>query len=572
MRRRSWQTFAGLFRGSGPLLALSFAASLLQSLLLVPVALLVKNVFDDLVPHGRAEALAWNGAAILGLYLASAAAGLFTRYMVLKPTKKAITRLRSELLERVYGFPRAYFDRASLGQLQSTIVQDSERLDTMANLLVGELVPSLIVAIGLSAVLIVLNPLLFLVLVAVVPVLILVGKWLGRRVSVSTRAWYRAFDTFSTQTQLALRAMTLTKVQAAEQIELQRRRWQFAELAEAGRRMSWLQTAYGIVQQSVAASAGVVVLVIGGAAVANKQMTIGELLSFYAVVALLLRQVNAILALAPHVISGYESMTRLNDILDADEPEPYPGTRTIDFRGALELEHVGFSYGDEPLLEGVDLRVAPGERVAIVGPNGAGKSTLVSLILGLYRPQVGRVLADGVPFDELDLRALRGSIGVVLQDPIIFPGTIRENIGYGRPEAGQREVLRAAEWATAHDFIKDLPHGYETEVGDEGVLLSGGQRQRIAIARALVSRPAVLLLDEPTTYLDDASIRILMHNLRDFPGGPSLVMVSHDMEVAREADCVYHLRDGRIAGIERPGDRDLAPAVPLPLRGREPSS
>jgi len=208
---------------------------------------------------------------------------------------------------------------------------------------------------------------------------------------------------------------------------------------------------------------------------------------------------------------------------------------------------VSFGYDQQPILHQVTLELPAGGRAAIVGPNGAGKSTLVSLMLGLYRPQSGRLLADGVPFDELDLGVLRQSVGVLLQEPLLFPTTIRENISYGRPDASLEEVREAACWATADEFIELMPEGYDSHVGDDGALLSGGQRQRIALARALLSRPAMLILDEPTTHLDDRSVARLLENLRDFPGCPSIVTVTHDPEVAAISDLVYRIRDGRIA-------------------------
>jgi ABC-type bacteriocin/lantibiotic exporter with double-glycine peptidase domain len=186
-----------------------------------------------------------------------------------------------------------------------------------------------------------------------------------------------------------------------------------------------------------------------------------------------------------------------------------------------------------------------------VGPNGAGKSTIANLVLGLYRPDEGRVLADGTPYDELDIKRLRRSFGVVLDDPTLVPGTVLENISYGLRDLTADAVKRAAAWATADAFIEGLPGGYEAEVGSEGVLLSAGQRQRIAIARALCGSPALLVLDEPTAHLDDAAIRRLFANLHAFPGAPTVIVISHDPEVGRYVDVVHRLRDGRLVDSVR---------------------
>jgi ABC-type bacteriocin/lantibiotic exporter with double-glycine peptidase domain len=426
-------------------------------------------------------------------------------------------------------------------------VQDSQLLDRACTVLVAQLLPAAIMCAALSVVLIVEDALLFAILLAVVPLLLLVGTLLGRAVKARSRSWRTAFDRFSGQTHLALRSVTLTKVQGAKRSELALRERELEMLGNAGQSMSWLYSAYGVVQGAVSATAGIV----GGIAVVHGSMSLGRLLAFYAILGLLLRQVTLVQGGIPTVLGASISLQRVEAILAAPDTEPYTGTNAIDFRGSLRLDGVNFSYGREPLLHGIDLAIKAGERVAILGPNGAGKSTLVNLMLGLYRPDAGRVLADDVALDELDIEALRRGIGVVLQDPLIFPGTIGENIAYGHPQATSDQICTAARWANADQFIAALPDSYDTQTGDEGALLSGGQRQRIAIARALIGSPRLLVLDEPTTHLDDAAIAELIANLRRFPGSPAVVMITHDGQVAAQADVVYTLRDGSIVAEQR---------------------
>jgi ABC-type multidrug transport system fused ATPase/permease subunit len=558
-----WRSLRRLLSGSGRLLLASLAVSVVQSLLLVPVALLVRHAFDSEIPAEDLGALVGIGALILVLYLLSAGCELWTRYMSLRVTKDSVTRLRTELLEKIYGFPRAYFDRGDLGTLHSTIVQDSERLDEMGNALVMLVLPSVVVAGALAITALVLNPLLFAVLASVGPGLVLLSRWLGRAVRARTRAWHRAFHVFSSETLLALRAMTLTKVHGADSLELARRIPQLQELGRAGRGMVWVQSAYTLTNDAVAAASGVIVLVIGGTAVAGGSMSLGDLASFFAVLAMLRGQVTRTLVGVPQVLSGIESLSRLEEILDSKVREPYRGARGISFRGDVALESVEFGYGEGLVLRDISIHVGAHEHVALVGPNGAGKSTVVALILGLYRPWRGRVLADGIPLAELDLRHLRRQIGVVLQDPVIFPGTVRGNIAYGRPDAGEDEIRRAAARATADDVVAELPDGYDTPVGDEGVLLSGGQRQRIAIARAMLGHPKLLILDEPTTYLDEPAAQRLLATLRE-PGGPGVLIVTHDDPITRQADRAYVLRYGRVVEEGRPSrpGREIAEALP----------
>lgn len=549
MRRRirgPWRLYVRLFEDSRRLLGIAVALSVLQALALVPIAGLLQRAFDRQLPQHRAGAVAVTAGLIFVLYAANAGLGLWTRYVSLKVNKIAVGRLRVILTERLYALTRAELDRSSAGLLQSIVVQDSERVDVMSNALIALLIPAVIVSIALMAVALAVSPLLFAALLIVVPTMIATNRWLTPIIRARTRRWQRAFDEFASATALGLRAMSLTKVHGAERIEIEHRSRLIRELTDAGRQMAWAGGAYGILQQAVSACAGVVVLIVGGWATARGEMTIGKLIGFYAIAALLLRQVAPIAGSIPAVLTGYESMVRLDSLMHAGGREPYTGSRVLDFDGSLTLDGVSFAYDGRPVLEDVNLSILPGERVAIVGPNGAGKSTLVSLLLGLHRPGAGRVTAGGVPFDELEMPSFRRAIGVVLQDPVIFPGTVSENIGYGRPTATEDEIRRAAAWATAAEFIEALPDGYATRVGDEGVLLSGGQRQRIAIARALLACPALLILDEPTTHLDDAAINRLLENLRELPGSPTIIAVSHDPETEAWAERVIHLRDGRI--------------------------
>jgi len=389
---------------------------------------------------------------------------------------------------------------------------------------------------------------LFLLVACTLPILLLINDLTGRSLKKRIRIFHRSFESFSSGVLFLIQMVHLTRLQSAESFEAQRQRANIEDLRQRSSEMVRQQNLHIAAQNTLVVLTGVLVLMVGGWAITMDRMTVGELLSFSVALALLGNQLKTISSTLQPLIIGYDSLNTLLEFLNLERTNGYVGTRKIDFKGGIALESVSFSYGDKPVLRDVTFNIAPHGMIAITGPNGAGKTTIASLMLGLYRPQGGRLLADGHPFDELDLEHLRTSIGVVPQEPVIFYGSVLENITYGCPQKAEDEVHRSARIAMAHDFIQLLPDGYHTMVGDKGMLLSGGQRQRLAIARALVRRPALLILDEPTNHLDEETIQQLLANLKTIPEKPATLIISHQKHVWNEAEHIYSINDDRKHG------------------------
>jgi subfamily B ATP-binding cassette protein MsbA len=217
-------------------------------------------------------------------------------------------------------------------------------------------------------------------------------------------------------------------------------------------------------------------------------------------------------------------------------------------KGAITFEHVGFGYDPSiPVLRDVNFSITPGQLVGVVGATGGGKSTVVSLIPRFYDPGTGRVLMDGVDLREFKLQGLRSQIGFVLQDTVLFRGTVRDNIAYGRPEASEHEIFAAARLANAHEFIARMPKGYDSLVGERGLTLSGGQRQRIGIARAIIRNAPILILDEPTAALDTESEKLVMDALERLMKGRTVITIAHRLSTIRDAHKILVLKDGMVA-------------------------
>jgi ATP-binding cassette subfamily B protein len=552
---RVWRAFSRLIDGSGRLAAFGLGLSVAQAIALVPIALLVRTAFDDAIPSGNSSRLIALGAGILGLYLLSLALGLAGRYAVLRVTKPAVAQVRLNLLDHVVWLPSSFYDSTDSGRLHSLIVQDTERLDTMAKYLLTIAIPSLGTAVLLLASLVAIQPLLLAILAVAIPLLLGLARVLRGPLQRRVRAWQEASDSFSAGVLATLRSAALIKVRTAEQQAIDDGTAKAAALATAGQEVSWVQQAYALSQVALGGVAGVIVLIGGGLAVLHGSISTGDLIAFMAILGIARGQLNWVSATMPDVLNGLAAIERIDEVLARTEAEPYRGKRPIALRGGLSWEGVTFGYSrEEPaVLDDVSLTVQPGEALAILGPTGAGKTTLIALLLGLYRPWSGTIRVDGEPLEEIDVRGLRRQAGALLQEGAAMRGTVAENIAFGRPKAPRREVERAAALAAAGEFIDELPSGYDTEIGDDGVRLSAGQRQRIALARALLGSPPLLMLDEPTSHLDPEAADRVLDNLMAIEPRPTLLLVTHDPLVAARADRVVEVRGGQVRPALPPG-------------------
>jgi ATP-binding cassette subfamily B protein len=458
---------------------------------------------------------------------------------------------------RLYALSREYYSKADVDRLHTRVVQDSERVDNMSNSLLSATLPAILTSTALMIVLLFLNWWLVLLMAATVPLLLLATRFTSRYVKGRVFDFQRAFEGFSKGVLFVLRHMDLTRAQAFEHEELARQHRQLERLRESGEAMSMSYALHYQIETNVTGMASVVILIAGGIAIAQQVMSLGEFLAFYVAAGLLNGFVERVIGAVPDLVSGNESLVTLRQLYEAGPLEPYHGRQPIDFGGTLKLDNVTFAYGEHTVLRGLSFEIHPGDNIAIVGANGAGKSTILSLIIGFARPQSGTVFADGEPYDVLDMRTLRRSIGIVMQNPTLFSGTVIENIAYGSRDVSRAEVTGAARRAFANDFIESLPEGYDTEIGEGGVRLSGGECQRLAIARALVGQPRLLILDEPTNHLDQGTVNQLMASLVDDPDRPAILTISHDPEVVRFTDTVFKLEGGRLS-VVRPRVADAA--------------
>lgn len=555
MNTTVWKFYKGYYGGCGFRFILTIFLSMLQAVSVVPVALMVRLIFDEAIPGKDVPKLIVMCLIILLLYLLNGGLTLWTRFLSLDTTKKAIKRLRDDLIRKIYSLPRSCVSRIDGKIIHARMVQDSLRVDIMSNALLVLFLPSLFISIGLVAVLIYLNALLFSILVAIVPLIYIFNKLMGGQLKTRVNRYHRYFEVFSKKISWILETMDLTRIQSREKEEIAEQKRLHNRLRKHSTSQAWFNGAYQVIQKTTLVSMGALVLAVGGYLVIKGKISLGELFSFFAALGLLRNYLLTMGGAIPGIVEGRESLKALHDIMVIPETLPYQGRKKITFKGEISFHDVVFGYGPRKVLRQISFTLPPHQVLCLQGANGSGKTTIANLILGFYRPERGRILADGHPYDRLDLVHLRRFLGVVQQDPIIFSGTLLENITYGHSGIGDEKIREILRLTHCEEFIGRLPRGLATSITERGYPLSGGEIQRIVLARALMGEPALLILDEPSNHLDHQVMGEIISNIKKMKNRPSILLISRDQSVALRADLIVLLENGTVNRIKNTGKR-----------------
>lgn len=551
MISKTLRYYINCYQGWYRSLIISFILSIAQSLKVIPIALLVKYATDILITEKRITDLVWTGLVILGFYLINALVTYWSRYNFTKAIHNAVHAIQEDVLKKFYSFSREKFLQLDRGVLHSIVIEDTIRVWRMSHQLLAYFIPAVIICLGISILLLYLNWWIFISLATVIPILVFFTRRMGKSIQEKTKGFHLLFQDVSKGMLFVLNSMELTKLQASDQMEIDRQIKSIEEYRDSSIELERSKTKYRQTQEFVLAVASVIVLVLGGISVSNGQLTLGDLLSYFVGLTMLQQYANQILSSTTVIIDGQEALIRIYDFINIDEDNPYFGTDEVDFTGDIVFNSVSFGYEkDNPLFKNVSIEINPGKTTAILGPNGSGKTTLVNLILGFYRPTAGDIVIDGHDMVDLNIPELRKQIGVVPQNPLIFNGTILENLEYGNPAVRITDVIEACEYAEAYEFIQALKEGFDTQVGEFALFLSGGQRQRLALARALLKKPKLLILDEPTNHLDRNAVTRVIQNLQALPFHPAILIISHDLEVIKIAEYAYEIQGQQVVKIQ----------------------
>jgi len=545
------------YRGS---LALVCSAMLLETLMGLAGPWPLKFILDSVVgnyrlplwlthllPGGKPSIALWAGAATIVIAAIGAGASYLDSYYTESVAQSVAHDLRMRAYHHLQRLSLAYYDKHQVSSSLSTLTTDIETIQDFASSGTLAILIDLLSVFGMLILMFWLNWDFALVAAAVTPLLLWFVSRFKRAVKKATKE-VRLNQAEIVEVEMdGLQSQRVVEAFGTQELEERRLQKVSQAAVDSALRARKIKSAISPVVSIAVAACTALVLWRGAGLVLSGAMTAGVLTVFLSYLARFFKPVQELAKMTNAIAQTAVAVDRVQAILQTDEIIPErPNARVPkSLRGEIVFDHVAFLYDSKtPVLRDVSFHVQPGQFVGIVGPTGSGKSTIISLIPRFYDPTSGSIKIDDVDIRDYQLQGLRQNFAFVLQDTMLFRGTIRENIAYGKPDATAAEILEAAQLANAHEFIARMPDGYDTMVGERGMSLSGGQRQRIGIARALVRNSPVLILDEPTAALDTEAEEHVIEGLERLMKGRTVVMIAHRLATLRSADKLIVLKDG----------------------------
>ena len=546
------QRFKELYRFVKPyqtLLSVAVVFHVICTCLGLLMPLVLKIVIDKALGGSDLSLLYVLLAGVLLLYWVRAFFFYTCNYLTFYPIHRMLFALRVKLFKHLQSLSLRFYQEYRTGKLISNILTDVAALQSMFSTVIVGIASNLFSLFFVSLMLVILSPSLSLICLVVLPVVYLVFSRFRKVLRERSMLLREHMSEVSANLAEVINGIKVVKSFGKERTENRSFMERLKPTFDMSLKLSTRGFTLSIVMDQLSVYTSVAVLGFGGYLVSQGRLTIGELVAFYTYMQMFFGPVVQLTNLAPAISEGAVSAERLLTLM-AYVPEIKEREHPIHLDhavGHVRFESVDFGYGPKRMvLQDFNLDVEPGLKVALVGPSGSGKSTIASLLMRFFDVTDGRIFLDDYDIRDLSIDSLRRNIGIVLQESFLFSGTIEENIRYGKEDTSFEEVVEAAKMANAYEFIRELPLGFRTEVGENGVSLSGGQKQRIAIARTVLHNPAVLILDEATSALDTISESVVQQALDKLMANRTTIIIAHRLSTVRNADRILVLKDGRI--------------------------
>lgn len=542
--------FSSYYKPHRRLFIIDFSSAIFVALLDLAFPVAVQWFIDDLLPMGNWGQITSISILLLLIYLLSTFLQYIVSYLGHKLGINIETDMRQQLFNHVQKQSFRFFDNTKTGHIMSRITNDLFDIGELAHHGPEDIFIAVMTLIGAFAIMYSINPELALIAIIMVPFLIILVTICNIKMNAAWQNMYGKIADVNARVEDSVSGSRVVKSFTNEDFEMARFRidngnFRTAKLV-AYKVMAWTHSSMYMMTRLVT----LIVLVVGAWFTLNNKLSSGELVAFVLFVNVLIKPVDKISALLELYPKGMAGFRRFRELIE-QEPEikDRPDAVAVaHLNGDIVFDDVHFHYDDNKVvLEGINLNIRAGQTVAFVGPSGAGKTTICSLIPRFYDVTGGTISIDGIDIRNLTQHSLRSQIGIVQQDVFLFTGTIRENIGYGKLDATDKEIIEAAKKAHLEDFIAALPYGYDTQIGERGLKLSGGQKQRLAIARMFLKNPPILILDEATSALDTETERIIQQSLAELAENRTTLVIAHRLATIRDADRVIVVTENGIA-------------------------
>lgn len=555
-----WKRLAGYYRPYRVLFFADLLFAVLGAGVSLGIPLIVRYITTNVIILPGNEALqiiAKLGAVMLAMVALECYCNFFIAYYGHIMGAKIEHDMRNEIFEHYQKLSFTFFDNQKVGQLLSRVTTDLFDISELLHHGPEDVVISVIKFVGSFVILSQINLTLTLITFAFVPVIAIYAFVLNKKMKVAFKTNRARIADINSQIEDSLSGVRAVKSFGNETIEMEKFRSGNERFVESKRRSYWYMGWYNSGLGALTTLVSIVVLVAGTALITTQRMAVADLVTFLLYINNFTEPVKKLINFTEQFQNGYTGYERFLEIMDV-EPDITDAEDAVSIdtvKGEIEFDNVSFKYEakQDSVLSHINLKVDAGEYVAIVGSSGGGKTTLCSLIPRFYDVDAGKILLDGQDIRKIKLKDLRRQIGIVQQDVYLFAENIMENIRYGRPDATDEEVIRAAKLANADTFISQLPNGYLTDIGQRGVKLSGGQKQRLSIARVFLKNPAILIFDEATSALDNESEKIVQDSMEQLAKGRTTFVIAHRLSTIRNAGRILVLTAN---GIEEEGTHE----------------